>query len=177
MREADVDLLGRLLVDFWVVLKQFEEAADGLREVYFEVVVDGGGGAALDADVVLGAVLEAGVLGGEGARVGVDLDAVADLVVLLQVLDELADLLERLVGALLLVDLVGLRRRLAAAALPIVLLLLFCGCLHRDVQTVLLLLEVPAEYRPLLQLLIHPIRFFILQVEHFLIDKHAVDSP
>jgi len=95
-----------------------------------------------------------------------------ELLLLVALLDELADLLERLVGPLL-VDLVGLRRRLA---LP-VLLLLFSRRLHRYVQTVLLLLEVAAENRALLKLLIHPISFFVLQVEHFLIDKHAVDCP
>jgi hypothetical protein len=91
---------------------------------------------------------------------------------LVALLDELADLLERLVGPLL-VDLVSLR---CSLALP-VLLLLFSRRLHRYVQTVLLLLEVAAENGALLKLLIHPIRFFILQVEHFLIDEHAVDCP
>jgi hypothetical protein len=48
--------------------------------------------------------------------------------------------------------------------------LLVSSSLHSDIKAVFLLLEVAAEYAPLLELLVHAVGLLVLEVEHLLVN-------
>jgi len=87
------------------------------------------------------------------------------LLLLVWLLDELTDLLIGLIHA----TLVGL-------ALLFIDFFFYLIIRHGDIEAVLLFFHVPSADTPLLELLVHPIGLFVLQVEHLLINQHAVDG-
>lgn len=87
------------------------------------------------------------------------------LLLLVRLLDELADLIIGLIHSALL-NLTLLLRY--------ILFDFIVG--HGNIEPVLLLLHVPPPDTPLLQFLVHLVRLFVLQVQHLLVYQHAING-